>query len=104
MANHSSILAWRIPCTGLPCGSLVGCSPWDLRVRHDLSNLSTHLSTHTLAKFTEHSRLFMLPSVCKLIPMAAPSTYGSQFLLCESLCPRLEAVLGVQNGRLECPL
>ena len=32
MATHSSILAWRIPCGQR---SLVGCSPWGLRVRHN---------------------------------------------------------------------
>ena len=36
MANHSSILAWRIPWTEEPDG----LSPWDQRVRHDWSDLA----------------------------------------------------------------
>ena len=37
MATHSSVLAWRIPGTGEPCGLL---SMGSHRVRHDWSNLA----------------------------------------------------------------
>ena len=37
MATHSSVLAWRIPGTGEPCGLL---SMGSHRVGHDLSDLA----------------------------------------------------------------
>ena len=37
MATHSSVLAWRIPGTGKPCGLP---SVWSRRVGHDWSNLA----------------------------------------------------------------
>ena len=40
MANHSSILAWRIP---MDRRNLVGCNPWG----HKESDTTEHLSTHT---------------------------------------------------------
>jgi len=44
MATRSSILAWRIPWI------LVGCSPWDCRVRHDWAT-----NTPLLQPFSLHS-------------------------------------------------
>ena len=35
MATHSSILAWKIPCTEEPGG--LGYSPWGCRVRYNLA-------------------------------------------------------------------
>ena len=50
MANHSIILAWKIPWTEIPVGlqfmglkSLVGYSPWD----HQVLAMTKQLNTHT---------------------------------------------------------
>ena len=45
MATHSSVLAWRIPGTGVPGGLL---SMGSHRVRHDLSDLTAAAATGLL--------------------------------------------------------
>ena len=44
MANHSSVLAWRIPGTGVPGGLL---SMGSHRVGHDQSDLAAAAAEHT---------------------------------------------------------
>ena len=52
MATHFSILAWR-----LHGQSLVGYSPWDCRVRHDLE---TEQQFHFLVHLNKMREIFFL--------------------------------------------
>ena len=50
MANHSSVLAWRIPGTGEPGGLL---SMGSHRVRHDGSDLAAAASQKAAVQFLD---------------------------------------------------
>ena len=55
MATHSSVLAWRIPGTGEPCG----LSPMGLhRVGHDWSDLAAAVAAYSTCKW-EKKRYFL---------------------------------------------
>ena len=55
MATHSSILAWRLPCTEEPAGLQ---SMGSQRVEHDRSDLAhTELSTHRYNELWSHTGL-----------------------------------------------
>ena len=50
MATHSSILAWRIPC------SLVGYSSWGCRV--DTTEMTAHTRMHAYGRYQETTERF----------------------------------------------
>ena len=74
MANHSSILAWKIPWTG----SLAGYSPWG----HNESDTTERLHFHFHAIWKRiHEKNYALKMFCSLVNIALMPISSCDILL-----------------------